>query len=809
MASRIKGITVEIGGDTTKLTDALRDVNNEVYNTQAQLKDVEKLLKLDPSNTELLAQKQRILNEEVQATKDKLEALKQAGERANEALKAETITKDQYDALQREIIETRRTLEDLETQAAQSAVALQKISVTGTKFQEAGGKIEGVGKLLLPVTATITGIGTAGIKVASDFEKAMSGVQAITGATGADFETLRDKAIELGATTSFSAGEVAEAMTEMAKAGWSTKQIIEGMAGVLDATAASGESLGTVSTIVADAITGFGLTAKDSARVADLMTQAANSGTIGVADLGESYKYVAPLAQSMGLSIEDVTTALSAMSMAGIKGSQAGTSLRTVLANMAKPSKTVATAMEELGLSITNSDGSFKSLDQIVTIMRTEFSGLTEDQKAYYATALAGKEGISGLISLLNLTQEEYDVLSASMNNCSEVAQKTAAVMQDNLQSKVEQLGGSLESLAIKLSEYVIPYLTGLVKKITAAVDAFTNLSPGVQKAILVIGGIVAVAGPLLIVIGKVISAVGTIMTIIPKLAGVINVVKAAFAALNATLLANPIVLIIAAIAALVAAFIYLWNTNEEFRQFWIDLWENIKEVAIAAWNAIKEFLVAAWQAISSVAQSIWNGIKDFFVDIWEGIKDTASGILDTIKGGFNSAVSFITGLASSAYTWGSDIISGIVDGIESCIDKVKNAVTNVAETIRSFLHFSVPDEGPLTDYESWMPDFMSGLAKGIEKSRGMIAKAVDGVASDMVISPRLEALEIAGAGGVPVGSSAEMLSGITGAITDVLSRMNGQSVGDIVIPVYLGGTMLDEVIVDAQQRMNLRSGGR
>ena len=135
------------------------------------------------------------------------------------------------------------------------------------------------------------------------------------------------------------------------------------------------------------------------------MTQAANSGTIGVNDLGESYKYVAPLAQSMGLSIEDVTTALSAMSMAGIKGSQAGTSLRTVLANMAKPSKTVAEAIDDLNLSITNSDGSFKSLDEIIATMRTSFSGLTDDQRAYYATALAGKEGMSGLISLLNLTQ--------------------------------------------------------------------------------------------------------------------------------------------------------------------------------------------------------------------------------------------------------------------------------------------------------------------------------------------------------------------------------------------------------------------
>lgn len=867
MASRIQGITVEIGGDTTKLTNALKGVNGEIRNTQSQLKDVEKLLKLDPTNTELLSQKQRLLTDSVQATKEKLEALKTASEQANEALENGTITKDQYDALQREIIETEQALEGLEEQAEQSAVAMQKISATGTKLQDVGDKVEGVGKSLLPVSAALTGVGVAGLKVATDFEKAMSGVQAITGSTGEDFEKLRETAINLGATTSFSSGEVAEAMTEMAKAGWSTTQIIDGMAGVLDATAASGESLGTVSTIVADAITGFGLSAKDSARVADLMTQAANSGTIGVSDLGESYKYVAPLAQSMGLSIEGVTTALSAMSMAGIKGSQAGTSLRTVLANMTKPSKTVAAAMEELNISITNSDGSFKSLDEIIAMMRTSFSGLTDDQQAYYATALAGKEGMSGLISLLNLTQEEYDALSSSMNNCTGVAGETAAVMQDNLQSKVEQLGGALESLAIKLSEYVIPFLTGLVEKITAAVDAFTNMNPIVQQAVLVIGGILAVAGPILIVVGKIISAVGTIMTIIPKLSGMITAVKTAFAALNTTMLANPIFLIIAAITALVAAFIYLWNTNEDFRQFWIDLWENIKEVAIAVWNAIKEFFTSAWEAISSIAQTIWNGIKNFFSVFWEGIKtifttvltvistivttyfniyktiittvfnaiktvittvlntiksvvsgafnsmwsgikNTVSKIVDSIKTGFNNAVSFVKNLASSAFTWGADIISGIVNGIKSCIGKVKDAVVNVAETIKSFLHFSVPDEGPLTDYESWMPDFMSGLAKGIEQSKSMVAKAVEGVASDMVISPQMAAMESRFATQSESGVSNVGLFGITSAITEALSQMNGQN-GDIVIPIYLGGTMLDEVIVNAQQRTNLRSGGR
>lgn len=888
-ASRIKGITIEIGGDTTKLQTALKSVNTEIRNTQSQLKDVEKLLKLDPGNTELLAQKQRALKDSVSETKEKLATLKTAAEQANQALANGDISQAQYDALQREIVETEQKLKDLEKQAEESSVALQKIAATGTKFQEVGGKIEGVGKAILPVSAAVTGIGVAGLKVATDFEKGMSGVKAITGATGKDFDALREKAIELGADTAFSSGEVAEAMTEMAKAGWSTQQIIDGMGGVLDATAASGENLGSVATIVADAITGFGLKAKDSAKVADLMTQAANSGTIGITDLGESYKYVAPMAQSMGLSIQDVTTALSAMSMAGIKGSQAGTSLRTVLANMAKPSSTVSKAMDELGISITNDDGSFKSLNEIVGVIRTSFGGLTDDQKAYYATALAGKEGMSGLLSLLNLTEEEYNELSASMNNCSGVAGETASVMQDNLQSKIERLGGALESLAIKLSEYVIPFLTGLVDKLTAVVDAFSNLNPVVQQMILVVMGIVAVAGPLLIIVGKVISAVGTIMTIVPKLAGVINSVKTAFAALNATMLANPIVLIIATIAALVAAFIYLWNTNEEFRQFWINLWENVKEVAIQVWTAIAEFMKNAWAGIQTAAKTVWNAIAGFFTTIWNGIKSvvttmataistflttswntikttattiwnaiksvvttvmngikstvttvwntikstvssvlnvlksavsgafnamwsgvksTVSGIYNTIKTGFGNAVSFIKGLASSAFSWGADIINGIVNGIRSCIGKVKDAVNSVAQAIRSVLHFSVPDEGPLVDYESWMPDFMDGLAKGIEKSRKLVAGAVEHVAQDMVISPKVSAeqMALASGGSASGGSGNADLSGIVSAIREAVTGTNN---GDIVIPVYLGETMLDEVIVNAQQRANLRSGGR
>ncbi len=211
-ANRIKGITVEIGGDTTKLQTALKGVNTEIRNTQSQLKDVEKLLKLDPGNTELMAQKHRLLGDAVKETKEKLETLKTAAEQANTALANGEISQSQYDALQREIIETENNLRDLERQAGQSAVALQKIAATGEKLKTVGSAIEGVGQKLMPVTAAVGGLGAAAVKVASDFDSAMSQVAAVSGATGKDLEALRDKAREMGSKTKFSASEAAEAM---------------------------------------------------------------------------------------------------------------------------------------------------------------------------------------------------------------------------------------------------------------------------------------------------------------------------------------------------------------------------------------------------------------------------------------------------------------------------------------------------------------------------------------------------------------------------------------------------------------------
>ena len=942
--NRIKGITVEIGGDTTKLQTALKGVNTEIRNTQSQLRDVEKLLKLDPGNTQLLVQKQRLLRDAVAETKQKLETLKTAAEQANAALANGDISQDQYDALQREIIETEQRLRSLEQQAEQSSVALQKIGATGEKLQTVGDKISSVGQKLLPVTGVVTGLGTAAVKTAADFDSAMSKVAAVSGATGSDFDNLRDKAREMGAKTKFSATEAADAMNYMAMAGWKTEDMLSGIEGVMYLAAASGEDLALTSDIVTDSLTAFGLSAEDSGHFADVLAATSSNANTNVSMMGETFKYCAPVAGALGFSVEDTAEAIGLMGNAGIKASQAGTSMRSIMMNLTGDVKLSGAAIGDVTIATTNADGSMRSLSAILSDCRVAFGGMTEAEKANNAEALVGKNAMSGFLALMNAAPEDIEKVSGAVNNCKDAAKNMADTMQDNLEGQLTILKSQLQELAISFGDLLMPAVRSIVSGLQGMVNVLNVMPDGMKRVIMIVALLAAALGPVLIIIGKTLSAIGTIMTWAPKLAGAISTVKGAFAALSATMMANPIAIVIAAIAALVAAFIYLWNTNEEFRQFWIRLWNEIKEVAVQVWTAILQFLVSAWNGIRNTAVAVWNGIWDFFSGLWTGIKtlfttvvtaistflvgawngiratvmivwnaisaflvsvwngiksvtttvvngirtflqsawngirtvittvmnairtvistvwngirtnistvmngirgtvnsvwngirstissvvngikntvssafnamwsgirSTISGIYNTIRDGLGNAVNYITSLASAGWRWGADIVNGIVNGIRSCIGAVANAVTDVANTIRSHLHFSVPDEGPLTDFESWMPDFMSGLAEGIEKSRGMVKAAVNGVAADMVVSPQLAVADGGVMTGAGMSGGADLTAGIVAALKDVLGDQKGQQ-GDLVIPVYLGNQLLDEVIVTAQQRMSLRSGGR
>lgn len=679
MADRIKGITIEIGGDTTGLNKALSGVNKEIKSTQSQLKDVERLLKLDPSNTELLSQKQKLLTQAVADTKDKLDTLKTAESQVQQQFAEGKISQQQYDALQREIVETSEQLKTLEKQAANANLTLQQIGLVGDKFQEVGEKISGAGEKMLPVTAAITAAGAAAVKMAADFDKSMSEVKAISGATGEDFEALRKKAIDLGASTAFSSTEVANAMTEMAKAGWNTQQILDGMAGVLDAAAASGESLATVSTIVADAITGFGLAASDSTKVADLLTQAANAGTIDIADLGESFKYIAPIAGSLGYSIEDVTTALAAMSMAGIKGSQAGTALRTLLTNMAKPTDDMADAMDQLGVSLYDNNGKMYSLKEILDQLRSGFGklkisseefnkeyqyltdqvkakkmtvkqadkqleelarkafGAEEAEKAMTAATLAGKEGLSGLLSIMNLTQEQYDALSDSMYNSAGIADQTARVMQDNLSSEMEQLGGAVESLAISFGDILIPKIRELVKRLQTTIEWFNNLGTSQKELVVKIALVVAAIGPLLIIIGKISIGIGALMKTISTLGTLLTALSAA---------GGPVLLVVAAITALSLLMITIAGTTNDYRAEAAALSEEEINNKTAVDN-----LYSSYEQMNEQRQSATQSAQAEALHEQQLLAELKS-ITDengNVKAGYEARASFITGQLSDA----------------------------------------------------------------------------------------------------------------------------------------------------------------
>lgn len=453
MASRIQGITVEIGGDTTKLSKALESVNKSIKGTQSGLKDVNKLLKLDPSNTELVVQKQKMLKDAIEATKEKLATLKTAAQQANEQLANGEITQQQYDALQREIVETEQNLRSLQDQAATTNATLAKIDEAGEKLQNIGSSVENVGKKFLPVTAAVTGLGTAAVKTAADFDSEMSKVSAISGATGDDFDQLRAKAREMGAKTKFSASEAASAMEYMAMAGWKTGDMLNGIEGIMNLAAASGEDLATTSDIVTDALTAFGLSAADSGYFADILAAASSNANTNVSMMGETFKYCAPIAGALGFSAEDTAEAIGLMANSGIKASQAGTSLRTIMNNLSGEVTFVGKNIGEVTIATSNADGSMRSLNDILADCRVAFSGLSESEKAANAEALVGKNAMSGFLALMNSSQSDIDKLSSAIENCDGASESMAETMQDNLNGQLTILKSQLEELAISFGD--------------------------------------------------------------------------------------------------------------------------------------------------------------------------------------------------------------------------------------------------------------------------------------------------------------------------------------------------------------------
>lgn len=749
MASRIKGITVEIGGDTTGLDKALKSVNTTIKNTQSSLKDVNKLLKLDPSNTELLSQKQKLLKDAIGATKEKLDSLKAAQEQAKAQLESGDLGQDKYDALQREIIETEEELKRLQEQAATTSTSLAKIDEVGQKMESAGNSIAGAGKSMMPLTLAIGGVGTAAVKTAADFDAGMSQVAAISGATGDDLEALRDKAREMGSKTKFSASEAASAMEYMAMAGWKTGDMLGGIEGIMNLAAASGEDLATTSDIVTDALTAFGLSAEDSGHFADILAAASSNANTNVSMMGETFKYCAPIAGALGFSAEDTAEAIGLMANAGIKSTQAGTALRTIMNNLTGEVKISGKAIGDVTIATTNADGSMRDLSDILADCRTAFSGLSESEKAQAAETLVGKNAMSGFLALMNAAPEDIDKLSNAIDNCDGTAESMAATMQDNLAGQLTILKSQLEELAISFGEILMPAIRSIVSHIQGFIDKLNGMDESQKKAIITIGLVVAAIGPLLVIIGTVISKVGVAMQGFVKLAGAFNKIKAAasagtgiFGKLGAAIggVSAPVLAVVAVIAVLVAAFVHLWNTNEGFREAILSTWEKIKTTVSNFVEGIRERLAALGISFSDIAETIkaiWNGLCAVLAPIFEGAFNAIANVLQTVLGVITGILDVFIGLFTGnweqVWTGVKEIFSSIWEGIKGAFQNAIDTIRGIADAVLGWFGTSWNDvwSSVKAFFEGiWngIASFFSGIWNGIQNTVTTVLNTIKSV---------------------------------------------------------------------------------
>lgn len=613
----------------------------------------------------------------------------------------------------------------------------------GSNLQSAGKSITSAGKTLTThVTVPIVGLGTAAVKTTSDFESAMSKVSAISGATGSDLDALNQKAQEMGAKTKFSATESAEAFTYMAMAGWKTEDMLQGIDGIMALAAADGLDLATTSDIVTDALTAFGLSADDSGHFADVLAAAASNANTNVSLLGESFKYAAPVAGALGYSAEDTAIALGLMANAGIKGSQGGTALRSSLSRLIKPTDNAAALMEQYGLSMTNADGSMKSLGEVMEMLRTKMGGLSEAEQAQAAATLFGQEAMSGMLAVINASDSDYEKLTSAIYGADGAAQQMADTMLDNLSGQLTLLKSALEGLAIQFGEILMPYIKQFVQWLQNLVQKLQEMTPEQKEQIVKWAAFAAAIGPVLLAVGKLVTGIGNVISVFGKLKTAIPAVKGALVAVKGAIagISAPVVAVVAVIGTLVAAFATLWKTNEEFRNKITAIWnqikgtfdklcqgivdrlnklgfdfENIGEVLKAIWKGFCDFLApifeGVFQNIANTFDTIVNvilGILDFFIAIftgdWEGAWDAIKGIFESIWNGivawFQNIGNTLLGILDAICgwfgttwdnTWNSikqffvDIWNSIVSFFTNIIDTIKTSVSNFVTTIINF----------------------------------------------------------------------------------------------------------------------------
>lgn len=814
MADRVKGLTIVLGADTSELVKAIYSVNTAIKNTQTNLRDINKALKLDPGNVSLLKDKQNELATAIDQAKQKLEAEKEAMER----LEASGVdkTSQEFRDLKVQIDLDESALKQLEKQMKDfGTVGGQVIAEMGRKMQEVGDKIKAVGdkissvgqSLTTTVTLPIVAAGTAAVTSFAEVDKTMTLANKTMNNTTEEANLLNKAMEEAAANSTFGMNDAANAALNFARAGLDAKEAADAMAPAMNLAAGEAGDLDTVSGGLVATINGFGDSFEQAEHYADVFAVACNNSALDVNSLSESMSVAAPIFKTAGKSVEDAALMLGVMANAGIDANVAANSLKTGMARLAQPTKQAKEAMEQYGIAmedIWNEDGSMKDMTVIQKNLNESFSKLSEQEQMAAAGAIFGKNQMASWLAVINTAPDDVQKLADSLSNTDKVTREMADAMMSGFGGSIEKLKSSLDVLVTSLGSIIAEYLTPVIEKIQGVIDMFMAMDEETKKQIVTIAGIVAAIGPVLLVGGKIISGIGTIVSAMGTVATFIGgTLIPAITAISA-----PVLVVVAAVAALAAGFVYLYKTNDDFRNKVNELVSGIKEnfgqmietikpaldelfttiktIVGELVEAFKQFMKAAepvfefiatgiagvingvMQAatpiinavnsiikmVSSVVKGLFSLLTGDFKGFASNMKDALKSMLDAIKSLLEAKLAFFKGIfetfgsdiGAKAMQWGIDLINNLVEGIKSMIDRVGDAISDVADVIASFIHFSEPDQGSLADFNSFMPDMMRQMASGITKGIPMVENAMDSLTKTMV--PTMGGINVSGAGG-------------------------------------------------------------
>lgn len=760
IGKKIKGITIEFLGDTSKLGTALKEIDSKAKGVDKSLREVDRALKFNPGNVELLAQKQQLLGQKVTQTKDRLEALRRTQAKLDEDKSVDKTSQD-YQELRREIIETESKLKHFTAEAQK--LSNVKLTALGNQMKSVGNGMKNVGRNMTQyVTAPIAGGVAAAVKTTLNFDDAMSQVAATMGLTVGQMKetqvstdgfsgSLRDLAIEMGSKTSFSATQAAEALNYMALAGYDAQTSAEMLPGVLNLAAAGNMDLANASDMLTDSQSALGLSMEETQAMIDKMAKTSSKSNTSVEQLGAAILTVGGTAKSMAGGTTELNAVLGVLADNGVKGAEGGTALRNILLSLGSPTDKAAKALEDLGVSVYDAQGNMRDLRELMPEMAGALDKLTGEERTQALASIFNKRDLKSVNALLATSKDRFNELSGAIDNSGGAAAQMAETQLNNLKGSLTILKSALEGMGISVGDVLTPYIRSFAEFITGLVTKFNELSPAAQKIITFVGLGVAALGPLVFIGGSFVTILGNTLTYLPligsKLAAVskifglaktaIGLVSGALRGLFALMLANPITLVIAAIAALVAAFVILWKKSATFRNFW---------------------------------KSLWAGIKNIVKSVVDWLKATFSGLPDKMK------------------TIGKNVVTGLWNGIKGAAgwlkEKIKGFVDGAISWFKDFFGIGSPSKEMADQIGKWIP---AGLSEGITANLGGLRAAVDTMGGAVLEAPSMnfagmtdEISNAIGTGLAIQGSGAAIPSSI-----NIVVELGGTKVGEKIVKLY------------------------